>query len=228
MMNLLTKIHKINKKGAMHTIEAFISFLIVISFILTVMPALIPFDDTTQIKINNVYMSLDYLEKTGQLNEYAINEDLVGLNNSLYNLIPKTYGYSVGMSTINATHKTTSGNYTFNYTANTSKLDYVYLNLVFKTALNPTIYVNGNSVLTKSGDVSGTSNKIDITEQTINGNNIVQLNFSVNTNTNYNLLISQSSELESLDNIDNIHMINYLVSGVNDTFMPAELRVYVW
>ena len=228
MMKLLIKTHKINKKGAMHTVESFISFVIVVGFIMTVMPVLTPIDNTSQTKINNIYMSLDYLEKTGQLKEYIIDEDLVSLNTSIYNLIPKTYHFSVGMSTINATHKPTSGNYTFNYTANTTKLDYVFLNLVFKTAQNPTIYVNGNLVLTKTGDVSGTTNKIDITEQTINGNNIVQLNFSTNTNTNYNLLVSQSSELKSLNNIENIRTINYLVSGVNDTFIPTELRVYVW
>ena len=225
---LLKKTINKNKKGAMHTIEAFISFVIVIGFIMTVMPAMIPLDDTTQTKANSVYMSFDYLEKTGQLKEYIIDEDLVSLNTSLYDLIPKTYSYSVGMSTINATHKATSGNYTFNYTANTSKLDYVFLNMAFKTAQDPTIYVNSNPVLTQTGDVSGTSEKIDITEQTINGNNTVQFNFSTNTNTNYNLLVSQSSELESLENIDNIRMINYLVSGVNDTFRLAELRVYLW
>ena len=227
-MNLLIKTSNINKKGAMHTVESFISFVIVVGFIMTVMPVLTPIDNTSQTKINNVYMSLDYLEKTGQLKEYIIDEDLVSLNASLYNLIPKTYHFSVGMSTINATHKMTSGNYTFNYAANLLNLDYVFLNLAFKTALNPTIYVNGNPVLTQTGDVSGTSNKIDITEQTINGNNIVQLNFTSNTNTNYNLIISQSSELESLENIENIRIINYLVSGVNDTFMPGEFRVYLW
>ncbi|NOR85364.1 hypothetical protein GQ473_04545 [archaeon] len=228
LKNRTPKTKKANKKGAMHTIEAFISFFIVISFILTVMPATTITDDTTQLKINNVYMSLDYLEKTGQLKEYIINKDLVSLNTSLYDLLPKTYDFSVGMSTLNATHKTTSGNYTFNYSANSSSLDYVYLNLAFKTAQNPTIYVNGNPVLITPGDVSGTSNKIDITDETINGINVVQLNFTVNTNTNYNLIISHFKELESLTTINNIRMINYLVSGVNNTFMPAELRVYVW
>jgi len=215
------------KKGGMHTIEAFIAFAIVLSFLLFLMPAITKVPDTTN-KITYVQGALKSIEKTGILREYVLSRNLTGLNESLYEFIFPLYNFTVGMSTVNATHNSASMNYSFNYTADAGKLEYALLSVGFKSAQDPRVYVNGNLVLSQAGNAAGVREIIDITGNTITGENIVQFNFSGSPNYDYRLLVSEYDELSALPDSKNINTVSYVLAGANSTFRPVEIRVYVW
>ena len=222
------KTRKCAKKGAMHTIEAFIAFMIVMSFLFFIMPAITNIPNTTESKIKYIHSALIILEKNGNLREYALSKNIIGLNESMYELVPLTYNFTVGMSYVNASDKSTSGNYSFNYTADAGKIDYVFLDVVFLSAADPKIYVNEGSVLSQSGDVSGNRETIDITSSTITGENTIQFNFTGTATFDYRLLVSQTETLEDIPDGKDILIVNYVLSGANSTFRPTEVRIYLW
>ncbi len=222
------KARKRAKKGGLHTIESFIAFMIVMSFLFFIMPAITNISDTTESKMKYIHGALTTLEKNGNLREYAISKNITGLNKSMYELIPSTYNFTVGISSVNASDKSTSGNYSFNYSADAGKIDYVFLDIVFLSAEDPKIYVNGGSVLSQSGVVSGNRETIDLTSSTITGENKVQFNFTGTATFDYRLLVSQTEILEGIPDGKDIIIVNYVLSGTNSTFMPTEVRIYLW
>ncbi|MCK5474484.1 MAG: hypothetical protein KAI53_03695 [Candidatus Aenigmarchaeota archaeon] len=219
---------KCAKKGSLHIIESFIAFMIVMSFLFFIMPVITNISNTTEIKIKYLHSALDTLEKNGNLREYALCENIVGLNESIYELVPLTYNFTVGISSVNASDKSTSGNYSFNYAADTGKIDYAFLDIVFLSAEDPEIYVNGNSAFNQSGIVSGNRETIDITSSTITGENIVQFNFTGTATVDYRLLVSQTEILGDIPGGKDIIVVNYVLSGANSTFKPTEVRMYLW
>ena len=220
--------NKTIKKGALRTMEAFISFIIVMSFILIIMPAITHTPDSSPDKLKYTYTAFKALEKQGLLRQYAYDGNLTGLNESMYALLPPTYNFTVGITSANATHKSVSGNYSFNYTADTGTLEYVFLDVAFTSAQDPKIYVNGTPVLIKSGVVSGTTETVDITSNTVTGNNTVQFNFTSSAAFVYRLIVTKSIDLGSLPQKKDINTVSYIVSGINSTVLPTELRVYLW
>ncbi|MCK4550831.1 MAG: hypothetical protein KAT91_02665, partial [Candidatus Aenigmarchaeota archaeon] len=116
----------------------------------------------------------------------------------------------------------------FNYTADTGTLEYVFLDVAFTSAQDPKIYVNGTPVLIKSGVVSGTTETVDITSNTVTGNNTVQFNFTSSAAFVYRLIVTKSIDLGSLPQKKDINTVSYIVSGINSTVLPTELRVYLW
>ncbi len=218
---------KKTRKGAMHALEALLAFSIVIGFILFVMPV-IDISTPSGHKAHYVYSTLETIENKGLLRTYASENNLVELNTTLKELLPETYNFAVGMSHLNATHKTISGNHSFNYTTDTTKLDYVKLDLIFNAATDPIVYLNGNIIYSTMGDASGIIESIDLTENTIAGENQLTLNFTSSATFDYRLSILESEDLSTLPTKKNIDTVNYFISGIDNTFRPTIVRVYTW
>ncbi|MBW6462265.1 MAG: hypothetical protein K0B07_04425 [DPANN group archaeon] len=215
------------RKGTLHTLEALIAFSIVSTFILFVMPS-IDISPSNGHRTNYVYNTLETLETKGILRAYATENNLTGINTTLANLLPETYNFAVGMSRLNATHKTVSGNYSFNYTTDTTKLDYATLDLIFDTATDPTIYLNGNIIYSQADDASGVLEYIDLTTSSLSGENSLVFNFTGSSTFDYRLSILESEDLSIPPSQKNIDTINYFVAGKGSTFLPVNVRVYIW
>ncbi|NOQ55396.1 MAG: hypothetical protein GQ477_01175 [Nanohaloarchaea archaeon] len=215
------------RKGAMHALEGLLAFSIVVGFILFVMPA-VEISTSSGHKTHYVYSTLETLESKGILRAYAFDNNMTGLNTTLKDLLPTTYNFAVGMSQINATHKTISGNHSFNYTIDTTKRDYVKLDFILNTATDPNIYLNGNIIYSSTGDSSGILESIDLTDNTIDGENQLTFNFTGIATFDYRLLMSESEDLSSPPFKKDIDTVNYFVSGIDSTFLPTIVRVYLW
>lgn len=215
------------RKGVMHTLEALLAFSVVTTFILFVTPS-INISELNGHKTNYVYSTLETLETKGLLRTYATENNLTGLNTTLTDLLPETYNFAVGMSRLNATHRTLSGNHSFNCTADTTKLDYATLDLIFDTATDPKIYINGNLIYSQTGDASGVLESIDLTDSTISGENTLTFNFTGSSTFDYRLSISESEDLSTPPSQKDIDTVNYFISGIDNTFKPTIVRVYLW
>ncbi|MCK5594336.1 MAG: hypothetical protein KAI18_03775 [Candidatus Aenigmarchaeota archaeon] len=215
------------RKGAMHALEALLAFSIVSMFILFVTPS-INISELNGHKTNYVYSTLETLETKGLLRSYASENNLTGLNTTLADLLPETYNFAVGISRLNATHKTISGNHSANYSADTTKLDYITLDLIFDTATDPNIYLNDALIYSQTGDASGVLDSIDLTTSTVSGENSLVFNFTGSSTFDYRLSISESEDLSTPPSQKDIDTVNYFISGIDSTFRPTIVRVYLW
>ena len=222
-----------NKKGGIHTIEATIAFIAVAGFIIFVMPGLVDREDVSAVKRNYVYGSLSNLEKTGKLNDLAVAGNLSGIAVEINKTLAAPMKFTVGMSKLNVTVGTVypkesqSQDY-INFTADASALDSAKVELEYVNATNPVVYANGNLVSNRTGEHVRIFETLDITPETISGQNSIALETSNNATINYRLRIMSSLELGVRPAKKTINTINYMVAGNASTFEPAEIRVYIW
>lgn len=222
-----------NRKGGIHTIEATIAFIAVTGFIIFIMPNLTDREDTSAIKRNYVYGSLSNLEKTGKLNDLTVAGNLSGIAIELNKTLAAPMKFTVGMSKLNVTFGTVypkesqSQDY-INFTADTNTLDSAKIELEYVNATSPVVYANGNPVLNRTGEQARIFETIDMTSETISGQNSIALETSNNATINYRLRIVSSLELGSRPAKKTVNTVNYMVAGNASTFEPTEIRVYIW
>ena len=222
MIMLITK-----RKGMMHSIEAMIAFFIVMSFLLFILP-LTPTANTSASEINYVSNALKTLEEDGTLSDYIYTGNLSGLNTTLHLMLPETYRFEVSISEVNVTYGSFSANNSITTTIDRLLLDFAILDIVYGTATDPKIYLNGNIISSTTGTVSGTIESIDLTDDLVDGTNTLKFNFTDATQYDYHLLVSEFSDVYTLPQKTDINTINYFFMGANKTFRPSNVRVYLW
>jgi len=224
---------RIYRKGLLHTLEATVAFLMVISFLVFVMPSINTAGSKTGNIRSQIYDSLSEMDKSGTLRNLAFGENLSGIKSELNRTLNIPLKFTVGMSKSNISHGTANPEesgvpYYINYTANKSALDSATLSLNYLNATEPSVYLNGVLIKQHGGDYSGNDDVVDVLSGTQDGENSIKLETSNNATISYSLMLVESLELEALEENTDVISIGYILSGNETTFSPKEIRVYVW
>lgn len=221
------------RKGLLHTLEATMAFLMVVSFLVFVMPSIDKGNSKNSNIRSQIYVGLSEMDGLGVLRSLALAENLSGIKSELNSTINTPLKFTVGMSKSNISHgtaypKESSMPDYINYTADKSALDSATLSLNYINASDPSVYLNGVLIKQHSGDYSGNNDIIDILSGTQDGENSIMLETSNNATIPYGMMLVESLELEPLKENTNVITIGYIISGNETTFSPKEIRVYVW
>lgn len=231
-VKLKLKKNRAFKKGLLHTLEATMAFLMVISFLVFVMPSIDKGNSKNSNIRSQVYDGLSEMDKAGTLRSLALTENLSGIKSELNSTLNTPLKFTVGMSKSNISHGTVypeEGNIPayINYTADKGAIDSATLSLNYINATGPSVYLNSVLVKQHDGDYSGNEEILDISSGTQSGANSIMINTTNNAKISYSLMLFESLELEPLkENID-IITVGYILSGNETLFTPKEIRVYV-
>lgn len=221
-----------NRKALLHTLEATIGFLMVTGFLVFVMPHLNSAQEKTENTRAYVYDGLSGMDGAGILRNLAANENLSGIKSELNDTLRIPLKFTVGLSKSNISHGTINpaigAPAYINYTANKSALDSAVVSLEYINATSPSVYLNSTLLIRHSGNYSGNTETLDITQATQNGNNSIMMNTTNDAEISYSLMLVESIILETPPNNTNVMTVGYILSGNETVFSPKEVTVYVW
>lgn len=218
------------RKGYIHTLEASIATVILLTFVIAVLPYIAPEDTSAQTTRTIIRGALEVLEKNGDLRDNAVNEDLSAIKTELQTIVPSRINFTVGISDVDITSGsvTTSGQVFVNYTVNTSTMDFVFFKLKMSDATDPRFSINGTSIWNGSGNYIGENKEWQLADYSEAGTNQINITVTAESTIKYIVEVGNSLDLETIPGNKTINTVNYIVSGVNSTFKPTEIRVYAW
>jgi len=83
-----------SRKGMMHMIEVIIAITMILSFLVILRSTLDPTEDTGREQAM-AFQAMQSLDRQGILRSYAIDEDYLGLNTEVDQIIPDDFNHSV-------------------------------------------------------------------------------------------------------------------------------------
>ena len=226
---MMTKRH-----GFVRTLEGAAATLILLSFIFYVIPQVPEETKISEDTKNYVAHSIKNMEKSGALdNIIGATTNFTYIKNALNTTIPRDINYTISVTKLNTTSGTVfseesykGGNIT--YTVNNTIFSYAEIILGFTNATNPSIYENGQEIYTYTGQHSENDITLDLTLDTTDGENNIEIRTENNSSVDYILMIGNEETLEDTPADKAIGTVTYILSGKDSNFEPSVLKIYLW
>ncbi len=220
------------KKGMLHTVEAIIAFIMIVGFVILLMPIIENDTETSRQTRVYVYEALSSMEKSGKLQSLAAAQNMSGIKSELNKTIAMPLKFTVAISKPNISYGTVYPKedelaYIY-FVSDKARLESAIFSLEYSNATNPLIYANGIALSQHSGDYSGKEDTFEISSLVQNGTNTVMLNTSSDAMVSYRLMLIERQAFSEPPNNTSITTISYIISGNGTSFIPSEIRVYVW
>lgn len=217
------------RKGVAHALEAIIAAFVLFVFILSItnLGGTDPAARTTTIQKQTINI-LHALDVNGSLRPAVEDQDLSSLTSLVADHV-QTRNVEIALLTVNST--STEASFTTQYTDTfqvTGAAEQEELRLWYRDAAAPNVSINGAAVSNNTGTLTDQYETLDISAETVNGENTVQIDVAGSSSIGYSIDVYNRQQSGQPPTDSDVFTTSYLVSGGNTTFAPAEVTVISW
>lgn len=219
----------------MHILEATFIAVLILTFVLAIIPS-IERKENIQSAKDSFSEGLKSLDRRGVLREYVYGDpiQLANLKTNLSSVTVKRINFTVGVTTRStetgniSVSQLVTGGYkgTYAFSIDNTSLESSLLSLTFSTQDNADFYLNNDLIGIR--DTSSNVSSIDLSDRYVNGTNTFELLMPDQQNVSRKLDKQTVSRYESLPAASSVTVVGYFVAGINRTYDPREIRVYLW
>lgn len=216
------------RKGVAYVLEAIIAAFLMLFFVLLMTQSPLAADGPQQMTGERMHETLHALDTVDKLRGPAHAQDLDQLEDLIDEHMPG-HQVAVTVRTLNSTTGDPKISTTYTETFDvTEHADRQELRLWYRDATAPNVSINGQSVASDAGTVSGEQEQLDITPYTEMGENTLTIDVTDTSRIGYSIDVHDQMRSGQPPTGSDVFTASYPVSGVNSSFHPVEVTVLSW